>query len=138
MSFFVQFYSTCQGLFTFTKKIMTLMLNMITRYMQYFLSRSEDSLPKKCPFLDFLWSVFFCFWTEYADLQSKSPYLLQKRENTNQKFFKYKHLLGSNSLNNKTNQHRVFKSNIIVGNTFQAKFFFLYHKVLVFFFAICI
>ena len=33
----------------------------------------------------FFWSVFSHFWTEYRDLQSKSLYSVQKRENTDQK-----------------------------------------------------
>ena len=31
------------------------------------------------------WSVFFCIWTEYGNLRSKSPYLVQIQENTDQK-----------------------------------------------------
>ena len=33
----------------------------------------------------FFWSIFSCIWTEYGDLQSKSPYSAQIKENTDQK-----------------------------------------------------
>ena len=33
----------------------------------------------------FFWSVFSCIWTEYGQLLSKSPYLLQILENAGQK-----------------------------------------------------
>ena len=33
----------------------------------------------------FLWSLFSRIWTEYGDLQSKYPYSVRKRENTDQK-----------------------------------------------------
>ena len=33
----------------------------------------------------FFWSVFSRIWNEYGDLQSKSPYSVQIRENTDQK-----------------------------------------------------
>ena len=33
----------------------------------------------------FFWSLFSCIWTEYGDLRSKSPYLVQIQENTDQK-----------------------------------------------------
>ena len=42
-------------------------------------------LRKNCPDKEFFWSVFFRIWTEYADLLSKSLYLVQIRENTDQK-----------------------------------------------------
>ena len=35
---------------------------------------SQNSLCKKCPYLDFLWYEFSHIWTGYGDLQSKSPY----------------------------------------------------------------
>ena len=36
---------------------------------------------RKSPYLKFLWSAFSCIWTEYGDLQSKSPYSVQTAEN---------------------------------------------------------
>ena len=90
-----------------------------------FSSRFEDSLRKNCLYLDFFWSVFFRFWTEYTDLQSKSPNLVQIQENRHQKFSECRRFLGSDSLNNKTNQNQIFESNIIVVDTYQAKFYFL-------------
>ena len=33
----------------------------------------------------FFWSVFFCIWTEYGDLRSKSPYSVRIQNNTDQK-----------------------------------------------------
>ena len=35
--------------------------------------------------LSFSWFVFSCIRTEYENLQSKSPYLVQTQENTDQK-----------------------------------------------------
>ena len=35
--------------------------------------------------LSFFWSVLLCIRTEYGDLQTKSPYSIQKRDNTDQK-----------------------------------------------------
>ena len=34
---------------------------------------------------NYFWFVFSCNWTEYGDLRSKSPYLVQIQENTDQK-----------------------------------------------------
>ena len=33
----------------------------------------------------FFWSVFSCFWTDYRDLRSKSPYSVWIKEKTDQK-----------------------------------------------------
>ena len=43
------------------------------------------TLPKNCPNTEFFLSVFSHIWTEHVDLWSKSPYLVQIRENTDQK-----------------------------------------------------
>ena len=48
-------------------------------------------MRKKCPFSKFFWSVFSCIRTEYRDLQSKSPYSVRMRENTDQKNSEYGH-----------------------------------------------
>ena len=53
------------------------------------------SLPENCPYLEFLWSVFSCIWTEYGDLQGKYPYLDRLGEDTDQKNSKYGHFLRS-------------------------------------------
>ena len=50
------------------------------------------TLCKKCPYLEFLRSVFSHIWTEYGDLQSKATYSVQMRENTDQKKSEYGHL----------------------------------------------
>ena len=43
------------------------------------------SLRKKSLYLHFFWSVFSHIWTEYGNLQSKSPYSVRMRENADQK-----------------------------------------------------
>ena len=40
---------------------------------------------KKCPYLNFFWSVFFRIWTEYGEIPNISPYSVRMRENTDQK-----------------------------------------------------
>ena len=40
-------------------------------------------MREKSLHLEFLWSVVSRIWTEYGDLQGKSPYSVQMRENTN-------------------------------------------------------
>ena len=49
----------------------------------------------KFPYSEFFWSTFFCIRTEYGDLQSKSLYSVQMRENTDQKNSEYGHFLRS-------------------------------------------
>ena len=44
-----------------------------------------ESRYKKCPYSKFFWSVFSRIWTEYGDLQVKSPYSVWMRENADQK-----------------------------------------------------
>ena len=53
------------------------------------------TLRKKCPGLEFFWSVFSFVWTEYRDLFGKFPYLLLMRENADQKNSEYGHFLRS-------------------------------------------
>ena len=43
--------------------------------------------------LEYSWSVFSRIWTEYRDLQSKSPYTVQIWENTDQKNSAFGHFL---------------------------------------------
>ena len=50
------------------------------------------SLRKRCPYLEFFWSVFSRIGTEYGDLLCKSPYSVQRRENTGQKNYKYEQI----------------------------------------------
>ena len=40
----------------------------------------------------FFWSVFSCIWTEYENLRSKSPYLVQIQENRHQKNLRFRKL----------------------------------------------
>ena len=42
-------------------------------------------LREKCPYWEFFWSVFSRVRTEYGDIQSISPYLVQMRENRTRK-----------------------------------------------------
>ena len=49
------------------------------------------SLRKKCSYSEFFWSVFSRFRIEYGESRSKSPYLVQMRENTDQKNFEFWH-----------------------------------------------
>ena len=46
-------------------------------------------------FADFFWSVFSRIRTEYGNLQSKYPYSVQIRENTDHKNTQYRHFLRS-------------------------------------------
>ena len=39
---------------------------------------------KSVQILSFFWSVFPCIWTEYVDLNSKSPYSVRIQENKDQ------------------------------------------------------
>lgn len=56
---------------------------------------TKKGKTQKNPCLEFLWSVSFCIWTEYEDLQSKSPYPKRLWEKTDQKNYKYGPSLGS-------------------------------------------
>ena len=47
------------------------------------------TLREKCPYSEFYWSVFSPIWTEYEEIQSISPHLVQMRENTDQKKSEY-------------------------------------------------
>ena len=49
-------------------------------------------LHKKCPYLEFSWSMFFLIQTEYKDLQSKSTYSVRMRKNADQKNSEYGNL----------------------------------------------
>ena len=57
------------------------------------------TLRKNCPNTEFFWSAFSRIWIEYGDLRSKSPYLIQIRENTEQKNSVFGHF--SNSVGDK-------------------------------------
>ena len=63
--------------------------------------RTEDissvmflSQNKKCPYSEYFWSTFSRIWTEYGDLQSKSPNSVRMRENADQENSEYGHFLG--------------------------------------------
>ena len=47
------------------------------------------ALRKKCPYSEFFWSVFSRIRTEYGEIGSISPYLVQMRENTDQNNSEY-------------------------------------------------
>ena len=67
-------------------------------------------LRKKCPYSEFFWSVFSQIQSEYQDVLSKSPSLVQIRGNADQKNSEYGHfsrnvLWATRRFNNKKN-HR--------------------------------
>ena len=49
------------------------------------------TLCEKCPYLEFYWSFFFRFWTEYGEIRNISPYSVRMWDNTDQKNSKYEH-----------------------------------------------
>ena len=51
---------------------------------------ASSSLPKKCRWSEFFWSVFSCIRTVYENLPRKPPYSFRMRENTDQKNAKYR------------------------------------------------
>ena len=53
------------------------------------------SLSEKCPYSELLWSVFSRIRTEYREMRSISPYLVQLRENKDQNNSEYGHVLRS-------------------------------------------
>ena len=60
-----------------------------------YLSMLKESLRKKCLYPEFFWPAFSYIWTEYGDLQNKSPYSVRMREHTDQKTSEYEHFSGS-------------------------------------------
>ena len=50
-------------------------------------------LREKCPYSEFVQSVFSRIRTEYGEMRSISPYLVQTRENRNQNNSRYGHFL---------------------------------------------
>ena len=48
-----------------------------------------QTLREKRPYLELLWSVYSHIRTEYGEIRSISPYLVQKRENADQNSFEY-------------------------------------------------
>ena len=53
---------------------------------------ASSSLPKKCRWSEFFWSVFSSIWTVYENLPLKPPYSVRLWENTDQKNAKYGHV----------------------------------------------
>ena len=49
-------------------------------------SSGSNSLRETCPYSEFFWSVFSLLWTEYGEILPVSPYSVQMRENTDQKY----------------------------------------------------
>ena len=49
------------------------------------------TLREKCPYSEFLWSVFSQIPIEYGEIQSISPYSVRIRENTDHKNSEYEH-----------------------------------------------
>ena len=54
---------------------------MINKTGKFAFSPKEMSLRESVQIRSFFWSVFFCIWTEYGDLRSKSPYSVRIHEN---------------------------------------------------------
>ena len=50
-----------------------------------------QTLREKRPYLELLLSVYSHIRTEYGEIRSISPYLVQKRENADQNSFEYGH-----------------------------------------------
>ena len=53
--------------------------------------RKRFALREKCPYSEIFWSVFSRIRTEYGEILRTSPYLVQMRENTDQKNSEYGH-----------------------------------------------
>ena len=49
------------------------------------LSEARFTLRKKCPYSNFLWSLFSRIWTDYGEILRISPHSVEMRENTDQK-----------------------------------------------------
>ena len=56
---------------------------------------NKNTLREKCPYSEFLSSVFSFIPTEYRNLFSKYSYSVQMRESTDQKNFEYRQFLHS-------------------------------------------
>ena len=52
-------------------------------------------LREKCPYSEFLWSVFSHIWNKYGETLGISLYLVQMRENTDHKNSEYRHFSDS-------------------------------------------
>ena len=52
-------------------------------------SAQSVTLRKKCPYLEFFWSVLSCIRNEYGDLVFKLAYSVRMWKNTDQKNYKY-------------------------------------------------
>ena len=63
-----------------------MILSLMTFLLLYY-----NSLRKKCTYSELFWSVFSRIRTEYGEMQSISPYLVQIRENTDQNNSQYGH-----------------------------------------------
>ena len=57
------------------------------------------TLREKCPYSEFFWSVLSLVRTEYGEILNISPYLVQIRENTDQKNSEYGHFSRSVNYN---------------------------------------
>ena len=61
----------------------------ITELFNFFFTKMNFNkcltLPEKCPYWEFFWSVFSRIWTEYGEIRSISLYLVRIRDNTYQK-----------------------------------------------------
>ena len=57
----------------------------------------KNTLHEKCPYSEFSWPVLSRIQTEYGRIWSISPYLVQMRENMDQKNSEYEHSSRSNN-----------------------------------------
>ena len=65
----------------------------------YFRKKAQSqALLKKCPYLEFFWSLFSCILTEYGEILRVSPHSIRMWENTDQKNSEYGHFLSSECL----------------------------------------
>ena len=58
----------------------------------------SNTLREKCPYSEFLWSLFSSIRTEYGDILCISPYSVRMRENTDQKNSEYEHFSHSDGV----------------------------------------
>ena len=52
-------------------------------------------MHEKRPYSELFWSVFFGIWTEYGEILRISPYSVRMRENADQNYSEYGHILRS-------------------------------------------
>ena len=84
------------GMTWLAKKSSPSILKLFVMQQKILLPLQEDcipflTLPEKCPYLEFFWSLFCCIRNEYKDLRSKCPYSPRIGENMDQKNSMHRH-----------------------------------------------